>query len=100
MPTAFFLTKLKKEVKAKDYEKWVHASDYPTAKKMKSIKSYKVHRINGAFMGDKVYDYVEVIEITNLEDYGKDLNSDNGKKLLAEWSNYIGDSVTIHGEAF
>ena len=63
-------------------------------------KVLQVHRINGAFMGDKVYDYVEVIEITNLEDYGKDLNSDNGKKLLAEWSNYIGDSVTIHGEAF
>lgn len=98
MPTAFFLTKLKPRVNAKDYEKWVYSSDYPTAKKMKSIKSYHVHRINGAFQGDKTYDYIEVIEITDLDKYGKDLNSDAGKKLLAEWSNYIGESVTVHGE--
>jgi len=100
MPTAFFLTKLKMGVNAKDYERWVHETDYPTAKKMKSVKSYKVHRINGALLGDKVYDYIEVIEISGVEDFGKDLNSEAGKKLLAEWSNYIGESVALHGEFF
>src|SRR2546425_1204197 len=56
MPTAFFLTRLKPGVKAADYEKWVVQSDYPTAKKMSSIKSYKVHRINGAFgVADEIW---------------------------------------------
>lgn len=99
MPTAFFLTKLKKGVKPKDYEKWVHEFDYPSAKRMKSIESYKVHRINGAFRGDKIYDYVEVVKITDLDDYQKDLGSNEGKKLHVEWSNYIGESVAVHGEA-
>lgn len=100
MPTAFFLTKLKSGVNSKDYERWVHQSDYPTAKKMKSIKSYKVHRINGAFDGQKKYDYIEVLEITDLDNYTKDLGSPEGKKLLAEWSNYVGEYHAVHGDAF
>lgn len=100
MPTAFFLTRLKPGVNSKDYERWVHQFDYPTARKMKSIKSYKVHRINGAFDGEKKYDYIEVVEITDLDNYGRDLGSPEGKKLLAEWSNYVGDYHAVHGEAF
>jgi hypothetical protein len=100
MPTAFFLTRLKPGVKAADYEKWVVQSDYPTAKKMNSIKSYKVHRINGAFEGQKKYDYIEVIEFTDLQSYTKDLGSAEGKKLLAEWADYVGENHAVHGEAF
>jgi hypothetical protein len=99
MSTAFFLTKLKKGVKAEDYERWVREFDYPGAKRRKSIKSYKVHRINGAFRGDKVYDYIEVVEITDLDEYRKGFDSAAGKKLHEEWSRYIGESVAVHGEA-
>jgi hypothetical protein len=99
MPTAFFLSKLKIGVKAEDYEKWVHEFDYPGARKRKSIKSYTVHRINGAFRGDKVYDYIEVVEITDLDEYKKGFDTDAGKKLHREWSKYIGESVAVHGVA-
>ena len=85
-------------VNANDYERWVHETDYPTSKKMKSVTSYKVHRINGALQGEKVYDYIEVIEISDVENFGRDLNSETGKKLLEEWSNYIGETVAVHGE--
>jgi REDY-like protein HapK len=100
MPTAFFLTKLKKGADAKEYEKWVQRVDYPLAKKMKSIRSYKVHRINGAFEGQKNYDYIEVLEISDLDSYTRDLGSPEGKQLLGEWSNYIGEYHAVHGEAF
>ena len=100
MPTAFFLTKLKPGANSKEYEKWVRERDYPTAKRIKSIKSYRVHRINGAFEGQKKYDYIEVLEITDLDTYTRDLSSSEGKKLLAEWSDYIGEYHAVHGEAF
>jgi predicted metal-dependent hydrolase len=100
MPTVFFLSNLKKGADAKEYEKWVQRVDYPLSKKIKPIKSYRVHRINGAFEGQKKYDYIEVIEITNLDDYKKELASPEVKQLLKEWANYIGESHAVYGEAF
>lgn len=99
MPTVFFLSRLKKDVKAEDYEKWVQEFDYPHARSMAAIKSYTVHRIQGAFRGERAYDYVEVVEVTNLDDYRQGLGSEEGKRLHDQWAGYIGESVAVYGEA-
>lgn len=72
--------------------------DYPAAKKVNSIESYRVCRINGALEGDKIYDYIEVVEITDMADFAKDFESEAMKKLLAEWRQYVGESVAVHGQ--
>ena len=99
MPTVFFLSKLKEGVRAEDYEKWVREFDYPGARTIPAIKSYRVHRINGALRGEKVYDYVELVEIINLDDYRKELGSETRKKLRDQWSSYVGESIAVFGEA-
>ncbi len=71
--------------------------DYPLSRKIKSIKSYRVHRINAAFQGEKKYDYIEVIEVSDLDRYRKDLDSPVGKRILSEWSNYVGEYHACHG---
>ena len=99
MATLFFLSKLKPKADAKEYERWVREVDYPTSKKLKSIKSYKAHKIHGPLMGEQVYDYIEVIEVTSLEDYKKDLTTAAAKKIFSDWSKFIGEYVADYGEA-
>ena len=98
MPTVFFLNKLKEGIKAGDYEEWVREFDYPSARTMPAIKSYKVHKISGALRGDRAYDYIESVEIPNLADYLKELGSENRKKLHDQWNSYVGESIAVFGE--
>ena len=98
MTKVFFLNKLKKDVNSSDYEKWVKERDYPVARNAKSIKAYDVYKINGAFWGDQTYDYIEVIDVTDVESYAKDGKTPEVKKLLEEWQEYIAECIPVHGE--
>tara|TARA_B100001013_G_scaffold214777_1_gene130810 strand:- start:303 stop:605 length:303 start_codon:yes stop_codon:yes gene_type:complete len=98
MTKVFFLNKLKKDVKPSDYEKWVKERDYPVARNVKAIKAYDVYKINGAFWGDQTYDYIEVIDVTDVESYGKAAETPEVKKLLEEWQEYIAECIPVHGE--
>jgi hypothetical protein len=74
MPTVFFLARLRQGVDPATYEQWVRNFDYPTARSIPSILSYKTHRIGGPFRQAAVsYDYIEVVEVTNLDDYRREL---------------------------
>ena len=74
MPTVFFLARLREGVDPAEYEKWVREFDYPTAKTIPSIISYRTHRISGPFRkADVPYDYIEVVEVTDIEAYRRDL---------------------------
>lgn len=74
MPTVFFLARLREGVDPAAYEQWVRDVDYPTAHSIPSIMSYKTHRLAGPFRQAEVsYDYIEVVEVTNLDDYRRDL---------------------------
>lgn len=97
----FFLTKLRPGADPKAYEQWVRTVDYPLARGLQTITQYHVTRITGMYQGDDPppYDYLEVIDITELEPYRKELTT--GPKMEAffkEWGSFIGDYVAIHGE--
>jgi hypothetical protein len=100
MASVFFLTKLKAGASPTEYEKWVRDYDYPTAKQLGSIKSYRVHRIEGALLSDKQYDYIEQLEVTDIDSYKRDIDSPVAKELLAQWQRYIGEFVALYGEPF
>ena len=74
MPTVIFLTRLRDGVDPADYEKWLREFDYPTAKTIPSIISYRTHRIVGPFRKAELdYDYFEVVQVTDIDDYRRDL---------------------------
>jgi hypothetical protein len=74
MPTVFFLARLRQGIEPAAYEQWVRNFDYPTARSIPSIVSYKTHRISGPFRQAGVpYDYIEVVEVTSIDDYRRDL---------------------------
>lgn len=89
MATVFFLTKLKKGVDQRKYEKWVKEYDYPTCQKLfKSIKFYTAYKVNETSKKDSPYDFIEHIDMTSIEDYQREMETPEFQELLRQWGEY------------
>jgi hypothetical protein len=97
MPTVFVLSKIRTEANPEKYEDWVRKYDYPTSKKFKSIISYKAFKVKGYLEEKELpeYSYIEHIDITDLEEYKKDLSTLEGKELLKQWSQFIKEAKIL-----
>jgi hypothetical protein len=96
----FFLNRLHDGADPDEYEAWIRRVDYPVARAQDAITSYTVTRIAGPLSdeGESPYDYLEVIEITDLEAYRALGSLPEFEQLLQEWSQYVAEAVMIHGE--
>jgi hypothetical protein len=98
----FFLNKLREGIDPADYERFVREIDYPFARRLPTIRSYVVTRLEGLFDGGETpYDYLEVVEITELEAYRKSLDpsaSPEVKQFFDEWSGFVGESLVVYGD--
>ena len=96
----FFLNRLREGAEPAEYEAWIRRVDYPVARAQGAITSYTVTRIEGMLSGegDSPYDYLEVIEVTDLESYRALGELPEFQQLLQEWSQYVAEAVMIHGE--
>jgi hypothetical protein len=99
----FFLNTLHPGVAAADYEAWVRRVDYPVARAQPAIRSYVVTRIDGhldpAVTEPLPCQYLEVIEVTSLEEYRGSLDGNAElEALLKEWATYVAESAMICGE--
>jgi hypothetical protein len=65
-----------------------------------AIASYTVTRIEGTLSGEgeSPYEYLEVIEITDLDAYRALGSLPEFEQLLQEWSQYVAEAVMIHGD--
>jgi hypothetical protein len=99
MPTVFFMSRLKDGVRKEDYEKWLVSFDYEKAKQVHSILSYRTYRISGRYeSGKKPYDYLEVVEITDLEEYRQEGEDNPAMQAIArEWANFLEVADSLHG---
>jgi REDY-like protein HapK len=99
MAVVFFLNKLRPGVKPEDYEQWVREVDYPTARALDTIKSYVVARMSESIdRGKSPYDYIERVEITDPEDYRRELTDPKLGEFSQQWSRFVGESVALFGE--
>lgn len=92
----YVLAKMKPGVSREDYERFEREVDYVVSSRIKSIVSYRTHRITEA--GDRLapmgWDYIERIEITDRAAYEKEL-AEKGKQLLDElYGKYLDRSYT------
>jgi len=97
----FFLNTLRKDVDPTEYEDWIRLVDYPVARRQAAIESYVVTRLEGLIQGDGSlpYQYLEVIEVTSVDEYRAGLTgNEEMDALLREWSTYVESSVAVHGE--
>jgi hypothetical protein len=101
MVTVFWMSRLKSGVPAADYEAWVHDFDYARAGELSSIQSYRVYRIEETFIENEPppFDYLEVIEVTELEAYRRELNEHPAALAISqEWGNYVELVHSLSGE--
>jgi hypothetical protein len=96
----FFLNRLHEGADRDEYEAWIRRVDYPIARAQGAITSYTVTRIDGTLTGEGAsqYDYLEVIEITDLDAYRALGDLPEFKQLLQEWSQYVAEAEMIHGD--
>jgi len=98
MPKIFILNKLRKDADPKEYEKWVKEVDYPSTSKWKSVKYYRNHKVTRQLKGVLECDYIEYGEITNLQDYKKDLSAPWYPELYKQWKKYVKEAKIIFAE--
>lgn len=81
----YVLAKLQSGVSREDYEKFEREVDYVVAGRLKTIVSYRTHRITAADarLTGGPWDYIERIEITDRAAYEAELGS-MGKEMIDE----------------
>jgi len=89
------LSKIRPDADPAEYEKWVMEYDYPTSKKLKSIIHYRTYKVKGALEGSPEYSYIEHIDITDIEEYKKDLSTSIAEELLKQWSSFIEEAEML-----
>lgn len=92
----YVLAALKPGVDRDEYERYEREVDYVVAAKLKSIISYRTHRLAGVSpnLGGGPWDYIERIEITDRAAYDAEIAT-LGKNLIAElYEKYLDKSKT------
>jgi hypothetical protein len=92
----YVLAKLKPGVSPEEYERFEREVDYVVAGRLKTIVSYRTHRITAtdARLAGGPWDYIERIEITDRAAYEREL-AEKGQQLLDElYAKYLDRAYT------
>jgi len=92
----YVLAKMKPGVTREEYEKFEREVDYLVAGRLKTIVSYRTHRITeaGPRLQGGPWDYIERIEVTGRAAYEAELAA-AGKELIDElYARYLDRSYT------
>ncbi len=86
MPAMIVLVNLKEGVSPEDYERWILESYAPAAKDLPSVEDWRDYRASGLLGSDAAppYRYVVTLEVGDLEQLGRDVESEEMQRLLAE----------------
>jgi hypothetical protein len=95
----YFLSTLHETTDPAAYEEWIRTGDYPPARAHPAIVSYDVTRIEATLdgTGTPSIQYLEVLEVTDLQAYRDALATPAFERLLAEWSTFVASAEAVHG---
>lgn len=91
------LFNLKAGVNPADYENWARTTDLPTVRKMSSVTDFEVLRASGLFGSDAKppYQYIEVINIQNLEGFGSEASTPEMQAIASEFQQWADQPIFI-----
>jgi len=86
MPTMIVLVNLKGGVAPEEYETWLHERYVPAVLELPSVDEWRGHRVGGLAEsgGDAPYEYIVSVEVNDLEQLGRDIESGRMQTLLGE----------------
>lgn len=91
MPTLIFTYSPKEGVPFDEFARFLQEVDQPATLSLPSTKSSRILRVmdaNGAF------ECIEILEITSMEEWERDSQTEAVQKVVAEWPKY-GDTVSL-----
>ncbi len=79
----------------KAYEAWAAATDLPIVRALPSVDGFTLHRVSGIFGSDAPapYQYVEIIDINNLDTFGGDVSTATMQRVAAEFRAFADQPV-------
>ncbi len=93
----FVLFNLKPGVDAEAYEDWAKRTDIPIVNDLASIGSFRVHAATGLLGSDDKapYQYVEVIDVADMERFGADVASETMQRVSAEFQTFADNPLFV-----
>jgi hypothetical protein len=90
MPTMIVLVNLKDDVTPEEYERWLDERYVPAVLGLPSVDEWRGYRVGGlaGASGEPPYRYIVAVEINELEQLGKDIESEQVQTLLGELGRY------------
>lgn len=94
MNTLIVLFNLKNGADSSAYEAWAESTDLPVVRGLKSVDSFEVYRTQGLFGGGAApYQYVEVIEINDVGQFGTEVGTQTMSKVASEFQAFADKPV-------
>jgi hypothetical protein len=90
VPTMIVLVNLKEDVAPQEYEHWLQERYVPAILDLASVDEWRGYRVGGLpeSGGEPPYEYVVWVGINDLEQLGKDMESEQVQRLLGELGRY------------
>ncbi len=100
MQTLIVLFNLKDGADADTYEEWAKARDLPGVRALKNCERFDVLRTTGVFGTDAAapYQYVEIIDITDLAEFRSEAGSEAMQSVVAEFREFADQPIFMVSE--
>lgn len=97
MAAILVLFNLKPGADKSAYEKWARERDMPTVRGLGSVTAFDVLRQEKLLFGDgnPPYQYAEIIDVKDMDAFGKDVSSEAVQKGAAEFQAFADNPVFI-----
>ncbi len=97
MTTLVVLFNLKDRTQVEAYEKWAKETDIPTAGNLPSVDKFEVLKSQGLLMaeGEPPYQYIEILRINDMEQLGKDVQTEAMQKVASEFQGFADNPTFI-----
>lgn len=91
------LFNLRPGVKVEDYEAWARAVDLPGVNGLNSVDRFVVLKATGLLgtEGHPPYDYVEIIDVNDMQKFGADVDTDQMKAVASSFQEMADSPIFI-----
>ena len=97
MANVIVLFNLKADADAGAYEAWARSTDLPIVNGLDSVDRFQVLKASGLLMSDAAppYQYIETIEINDMDVFGADISSDTIQRVAGEFQAFADNPMFI-----
>jgi len=92
------LFNLRADADPADYEAWARARDLPSVRALPSVDDFTIHRATGLLgqPGAKApFDYVEVLDIADMDGFWTDVASSTSQAVAAEFRGWLAGELVF-----